>query len=176
MPLQPFPGFRHVETHHCITGSLRHIYLHNEHDLSEELLLGIGNGVGFVYWQQKGAQPFIGGRYMDRKRGYEVITGERTGVGVTMHTTSSARKAEQSLLARLERGEPVMLQVDMGYLPYFDFGGEEYHFGYHVIVACGYDPATRTVLIADRDADLHPVPLEALAAARGSTYKPFPPQ
>jgi hypothetical protein len=32
-----------------------------------------------------------------------------------------------------------MLQVDMGYIPYFDFGGEEYHFGGHMVVACGYD-------------------------------------
>ena len=35
----------------------------------------------------------------------------------------------------------------MGYLPYFDFGGEEYHFGYHVIVVAGYNPETRQVLM-----------------------------
>ena len=23
---QPFPGFEHFPTHHCVTGSLRHIY------------------------------------------------------------------------------------------------------------------------------------------------------
>jgi hypothetical protein len=69
-----------------------------------------------------------------------------------------------------------MLVLDMGFLPYFDFGGQEYHFGYHVVVACGYDPVTCKVLVADRDEDLHPVPLEALARARGSKYRPFPPQ
>jgi len=63
----------------------------------------------------------------------------------------------------------------MGFLPYFDFGGQEFHFGGHAVVVCGHDPETGRVLIADRDGELHPVPLEALAKARGSTYQPFPP-
>jgi hypothetical protein len=68
-----------------------------------------------------------------------------------------------------------MLVLDMGFLPYFDFGGQEFHFGYHVVVACGYDPQERQVLLADRDEALHPVSLATLAQARGSTYQPFPP-
>ena len=67
-----------------------------------------------------------------------------------------------------------MLVLDMGFLPYFDFGGKDYHFGYHVVVACGYDPQGQ-VLLADRDEALHPVSLATLAQARGSTFKPFPP-
>jgi hypothetical protein len=63
----------------------------------------------------------------------------------------------------------------MGFLPYFDFGGREYHFGYHVVVAAGYDPQDRLVLLADRDETLHAVALASLAQARGSTFKPFPP-
>jgi hypothetical protein len=69
-----------------------------------------------------------------------------------------------------------MLQVDMGFLPYFDFGGQEYHFGGHAVVACGLDAREGTVLIADRDSTLHTVSLATLAAARASTFKPFPPQ
>lgn len=49
----------------------------------------------------------------------------------------------------------------MGYPPYFDFGGQEFHFGYHVVLACGYNPETRLVLIADRDEVLHPVLIES---------------
>jgi hypothetical protein len=175
MTLQPIPNFTHVTTHHCVTGSLRHIYLFNQHDISEEMLLGVGEGVGFVYWHQKGNPPVFGGRAQP-KPSFEEIAGQRTGVTITPHVTRSARKAESTLLEMLEAGQPVMLQVDMGFLPYFDFGGEEYHFGGHVVVACGYDPATGTVLIADRDEELHPVSLEDLANARGSTYKPFPPR
>jgi hypothetical protein len=175
MSLKPLDGFQHFCTHHCVTGSLRHIYVFNGHDLSEEMLLGIGGGVSFSYWHFKGQSPFIGGRG-GFKPPLEEVTGRRTGVGVEMHTTTSARKARETLLEMLGAGQPVMIQCDMGFLPYFDFGGEEYHFGGHVVVVCGYDPESDQVLIADRDEDLHPVSVEALAQARGSTYKPFPPK
>jgi hypothetical protein len=105
----------------------------------------------------------------------EKAVGRRTGVRVESFRTESAGKAERSLLELLGCGQPAMLVLDMGYLPYFDFGGEEFHFGYHVVVACGWNPETRQVLLADRDEDLHPVTQGTLAQARGSKFQPFPP-
>lgn len=175
---QSFPGFTHFTTHHCVTGSMRHIYEFNGLPISEEMLLGLGAGIGFVYWHTKGSPPFLGGRAnvgRPGEEGLEKAAGRCTGVFVEVFRTESAIKAEKSLLDWLAKGVPVMLVLDMGYLPYFDFGGQEYHFGYHVVVACGYDPDTDLVLIADRDEELHPVPLKTLALARGSRYQPFPP-
>jgi len=174
MTLKPLEGFKSLTTHHCITGSMRHVYVYNDHPISEEMLLGLGAGVGFIYWHQKGAPPFIGGRANARGE-FEPLAGERTGVKIEAHTTSSARKAERTLLETLDAGQPVMLYCDMGFLPYFDFGGKEYHFGGHAVVVCGYDAETRHALIADRDG-LYPVSMEDLEKARGSTYKPFPPK
>jgi hypothetical protein len=173
MTLKPFDQFISLKTHHCVTGSMRHIYAFNGCDVSEDLLLGLGEGVGFMYWQAKGQPPFLGGRATP-KIGMEVLAGQRTRVTIAAHTTTSAGKARQVLLSMLSAGQPVMLQVDMGFLPYFDFGGQEYHFGGHVVVACGYDPQMEQVLIAERDG-LHSVPLADLEKARSSTFKPFPP-
>lgn len=53
---------------------------------------------------------------------------------------------------------------------------QDYHFGGHVVVVAGYDPDTGRVLVADRDSELHPVEWNVLEKARGSEYKPFPPQ
>jgi hypothetical protein len=175
MALGPLEGFKHSATHHCVTGSMRHIYVYNNHDISEEMLLGLGAGVSFSYWHFKGTAPFMGGRG-GFKPPLEIVTGERTGVVVETHRTTSAGKARKALLDMLEAGQPVMIGCDMGFLPYFDFGGEEYHFGGHAVVVCGYDPETDCALVADRDEDLHPVPMEDLARARGSTFKPFPPK
>jgi len=175
MTLRPLEGFKSLTTHHCVTGSMRHVYVYNDHDISEEMLLGLGAGVGFIYWHQKGTPPFIGGRANARGE-FEPLAGKRTGVKIEPHTTSSARKAKRTLLEMLDAGQPVMIQCDMGFLPYFDFGGYEYHFGAHVVVVCGYDAETDQVLIADRDEELHPVSLEDLEKARGSTFKPFPPR
>ena len=172
--LKPFDGFIPLQTHHCVTGSMRHIYAFHGHDTSEELLLGLGQGVGFMYWQARGQAPFLGGRAVS-KPAMEQLAGQRTGVAIASHTSSSPRKAHQTLMESLVIGQPVMLQVDMGCLPYFDFGGQEYHFGGHVVVACGYDQAGNRVLIADRDG-LHPVPLADLERARSSPFKPFPPR
>jgi hypothetical protein len=175
MPLKPLEGFQSLETHHCVTGSMRHVYVYNDHDISEDMLLGIGAGVSFSYWHFEGQMPFMGGRG-GFKPPMEELSGQRTGVAIESHTTTSARKARQTLLETLDAGQPVMIQCDMGFLPYFDFGGQEYHFGGHVVVICGYDPDTEQVLIADRDEELHPVSMEDLERARGSTFKPFPPK
>jgi hypothetical protein len=179
METRTLPGFTHFTTHHCVTGSLRHIYEFNKYPISEEMLLGLGAGMGFIYWHMKGALPFLGGRTnLERPgtEGLEKAIGRRTGVQVESHRTNSAAKAENALLELLASGQPVMLLLDMGYLPYFDFGGEEFHFGYHAVVICGHDPQNRQVLIADRDEALHLIALESLARARGSKFKPFPPQ
>ncbi len=178
MTLKPLEGFKSLETRHCVTGSMRHVYAYNDHDISEDMLLGIGAGVSFSYWHFKGQTPFMGGRgnvSRPGEEGLEKTTGRRTGVVVESYITSSARKAERTLLEMLDAGQPVMIQCDMGFLPYFDFGDTDYHFGWHIVVVCGYDAETRQVLIADRDG-LHPVSMEDLEKVRGSTYKPFPPR
>lgn len=176
--LRPLEGFATYPTDHCATGSLKHIYDFHGQPISEDLLLGLGCGLGFVYFHFKGTDPFFGGRANVAGRteeGLEVTAGRRTGVEVETHVTSSARKAQATLRELLEAGEPALVYLDMGFLPYFDFP-EEFHFGGHVVVVAGFDPETERVLVADRDRELHPVEWEALEQARGSKYKPFPPQ
>lgn len=178
MTVEPMDGFRSLITHHCVTGSMLHIYEFHDHHLSEDMLLGIGAGLGYFYWQQKGMPPMILGRgnvHRPGVEGLEITSGRRTGVKVERFHTSSRRKAENSFLKSMQGGEPLMIHVDMGFLPFFDLP-EDYHFGQHVVVVCGYDPDSQQALIADRDEPLHPISLEDLAMARGSTFKPFPPQ
>src|SRR5512134_1990990 len=109
MTVQPLTGFKSLSTHHCVTGSMRHVYVFNGHDVSEELLLGLGEGVGFMYWQAKGQPPFLGGRTAP-KPSMEAVAGQRTGVEIEIHRTTSSRKARQTMLDLLAAGQPVMLQ------------------------------------------------------------------
>ena len=178
MTLKPFKGFKSLETHHCVTGSMRHVYVFHDHDVSEDMLLGLGAGLGFIYWHTKGMAPMFGGRAnvgRPGEEGLEVTSGRRTGVHVEKHYTGSARKAEKTLLELLGAGEPAMILVDMGFLPYFDQLPEDFHFGGHMVVVGGFDPVTRGTLVADRDGPWHSVSWEDLAQARGSKFKPFPP-
>jgi hypothetical protein len=153
---------------------MRHMYEFNGYPISEDLLLGLGAGVGFSYWHFKGQPPFMGGRAMP-KPSMEAWAGQRTGVKIEAHTTGSARKAKASMLEVLDSGQPLMIGCDMGFLPYFDFGEQEYHFGGHVVVVAGYDAEADCALIVDRDGT-YEVPMADLEKARGSTFKPFPPK
>ena len=181
--VQPIPGFAALDGCHCITSSLARIFHHAGHPLSEEILLGLGAGMGFVYWRMKfGGQEsvFVGGR-SNLKNFYSDLA-QRTGVAIRERQTSSATKAEAELIRLLSSSTPVMLGGDMGMLPWFDFPAE-YHFGGHTFVACGYD-GHDTILCSDIDQRASgvkkgffaPITREQLRKARGSTFKPFPPK
>jgi len=181
--LAPFPNCPALDGCHCITGSLAKIFHHAGHPLSEDMLLGLGAGMGFVYWQMKLAgetMVFIGGR--GNLKGFYQDLARRTGVRIAEKTTASAQKAEDALLRALAAQQPVFLGADMGFLPWFDLPAG-YHFGGHAFVACGYD-GDQTILGADFDQKsggikkgfYAPITLSQLRKARNSPFKPFPPK
>lgn len=182
-PLQPFPNFVALDGCHCVTSSLARIYHAAGHPLPEEMLLGLGAGMGFVYWRMKFAGTetvFVGGR--GNMKGFFQDVGARTGVAIRERQTASAVKAETDLLRMLALQKPVMLGADMGMLPWFDLPAG-YHFGGHTFVACGWDGAD-TVLGSDIEQKASgvkkgftaPISLEQLRRARSSPFKPFPPK
>lgn len=180
---QPFPKCPALDGCHCVTNSLRKIFHWAGHALSEEMLFGLGAGIGFVYWQMKmGGETsvFVGGR--GNLKNFNQDLARRVGVCIREMRTESAKKAEEALLRLLAKGQPVMLGADMGFLPWFQFPAG-YHFGGHTFVACGFDGG-ETVLGSDMDAKASgvkkgfyaPIRLDALRKARGSAFKPFPPK
>jgi hypothetical protein len=176
----PFENCPALDGYHCQTNSLAKIYHHYNCSLSEDMILGLGAGLGFIYWQQKGISPFIGGR--GNTKNFFQDVGKRTSVKIDVTSTTSEKKAEEALLGKLQKKEPVMLYGDMGFLPWFDLP-QDYHFGGHTFVVCGYDNQN-TVLASDIDQKAaglkkgfyYPLSLGELKKARNSPYKPFPPQ
>ena len=147
------------------------------------MILGLGAGMGYIYWKMKmGDQDyvFIGGR-ANNKNFFENI-GKRVGVKIQRFSTSSEKKAQKTLLDQLTLKHPAMLFGDMGFLPWFDLP-EDYHFGGHTFVVCGYDQKNK-VLASDIDQKspgmkkgfYYPITLEELRKARNSPFKPFPPK
>lgn len=180
--VKPFNNCPCLNGYHCQTNSLAKIFYHSGHPLSEDILLGLGAGMGFIYWNMKmdaGNYVFIGGR--SNKTYFDDLS-ERTGVKIAEKSTASAKRAESTLIEKLAEREPVMLFGDMGYLPWFALP-KDYHFGGHTFVVCGFD-GKNTVLASDMDQKApglkkgfyYPVTLEKLTQARSSPYKPFPPK
>lgn len=181
--IEPFPHCPALDGYHCVTNSLAKIFHHAGHPLSEDMLLGLGAGMGFIFWQMKmptGTYIFVGGRG-NGKNFYKDL-GTRTGVEIREVTTSSAKKAEADLLRVLAEKKPVMLGGDMGFLAWFHLP-EDYHFGGHAFVVCGFD-GDKTVLGSDMDPQMSglkkgfysSISLEQLSKARNSPFKPFPPK
>ena len=178
--LHPFPNCPALDGYHCQTNSLAKIFHYHGHPLSEDMLLGLGSGMGFIFWHQKGTYPFIGGR-ANLKSFFSDI-GKRTSVKIEIKNTSSSQKAERRLTELLSKQKPVMMYGDMGMLPWFDLP-DDYHFGGHTFVVSGFD-GFQTVLASDMEQKAtglkkgiyFPVSLNELKKARNSTFKPFPPK
>lgn len=183
MKIRPFKNCPALDGYHCQTNSLAKIFYHHGHPLSEEMLLGLGAGMGYIYWKMKmGDQNtvFIGGR-ANTKNFFQDI-GKRTRVKIKTISTTSEKRAKKTLLDHLALEHPVMLYGDMGFLPWFDLP-KDYHFGGHTFTVCGYDQK-KTVLASDMDQKApglkkgfySPITLEQLGKARNSKFKPFPPK
>ena len=181
--IKPFDNCPALDGYHCQTNALAKIYNFHSHPLTEDMLLGLGAGMGFIYWKMKFKEStyvFIGGR--GNTKDFFNDIGKRTGVKINVISTSSVKKAEVKLLKKLEQKEPVMLFGDMAFLPWFELP-QEYHFGGHTFVACGYD-GQNTVLASDMDQRArglkkgfyYPITLEQIKKARNSPHKPFPPK
>ena len=181
--INPFDNCPALDGYHCQTNSLAKIFHYYNHPLSEDMILGLGAGMGFIYWKmniESTPYVFIGGRGNNKDFFYDL--GKRTGVKINVVTTGSTKKAEISLLEIMEKKKPVMVFGDMGFLPWFTLP-QGYHFGGHTFIICGYD-GKDTLLASDMDQTAcglkkgyyFPITREQLSNARGSKFKPFPPK
>jgi hypothetical protein len=83
-----------LDGYHCITNSLAKIFYRNHHPLSEDMLLGLGAGMGFIYWKIKLGSTnsvFIGGR--GNNKDFFSDLGKRLDVKISSVSTGSARKS-----------------------------------------------------------------------------------
>jgi hypothetical protein len=169
------PDFSLFGGKHCETSSLMKVLRYHGHTFSEEMLLGIGGGVGFIYWHNKTMPiPFIGTRSGGRDN-FLVKICERLGLSCRLEKTASSKKAHYSLMSLLSEGEPVIVYGDMAFLPYFR-APEGAHFGGHSFVVFGMDEAKGEAYISDRGANPITIDIDDLVSARGSKYPPSPPE
>ena len=134
---QPFVG-QHCETvaTGCLLGAagVR---------LSEPMLFGIGEGLGFIFLNLRTLPlPFVGGRV----KPFELTRALCANLGVrcAASETTSKAKAWASFEQALRGGLPVGLQVDCFHLEYFS---KPVHFAGHFVAAYGFDG--RDVLLVD---------------------------
>ncbi|KOV85223.1 BtrH N-terminal domain-containing protein [Nocardia sp. NRRL S-836] len=153
-----FPGGQH-----CETTALGAVLRHDGLVLSEPMLFGLGEGLGFVYWDARNMDfPFLGGRVKPA-----VLTrtaAARLGVALHVQETGSPRKAWENVTTALAAGRPVGLQLDSYHLDYFT---TKVHFGGHFVALYGYDDTHAHLVDTAQQGGTVKTSLASLERARG---------
>lgn len=158
----------------CMTSSLWKLLHHMGYDISEEMLVGIASGLGFIYWKMKQMPtPFVGGMNGGRFPTILGLAVDRLGGEWKVLKSSSVKRAHKHLRETLEMDQPALVCADLGFLDYLSLGGDD-HFGMHTILVYGIDEKTDEAHVSDRFATPITIPLSRLQKARASEYHPFP--
>ena len=169
------PGFTHRVGVHCATTAFRNVLEYRGLPLGEDMCFGLGSGLGFTYWKDKRMPfPFVGGRTRD----LEKDLCRNLGIGMKAYETRSRKKAYVTLRKLILKNQPVIINVDLYYLPYF-WGNQKppsgAHFGGHFIVVAGIDKEKGIAYVADTNfPGLQEIKLSDLEEARDPKHRPFP--
>ncbi len=129
------PDFTPFKGEHCETMATGNLLKHCGINLSEPMLFGLGEGLGFAVLNFKNMPlPFIGGR--PRPEDITKALAKNLGLDIEFRKTSSKKKAWQNVKTFIDAGQPVAVRIDAYYLDYFTAG---IHFGGHYLAAHGYD-------------------------------------
>lgn len=154
--LKPFDG-QHCET--TATGTLLQQIGIN---LSEPMLFGLGEGLGFIYWNMKTMDsPFIGGRIKPDLLTQNIA--RNLNLELTVKETSSPQKAWAQVKDLLDSGQTVGLKLDCYHLEYFS---NPFHFAGHYATIYGYDDQNAFLVDTGQQGGLVQTSLESLAKAR----------
>ncbi|MGW1102467.1 BtrH N-terminal domain-containing protein [Streptomyces sp. NPDC002540] len=149
---------------HCETTALGVLLRHQGLDLSEPMLFGLGSGLSFIYWDSKNIGfPFLGGRVKPFDLTRNLATGLK--VELVVQETTSPRRAWENVVAPIDAGHPVGLQLDSYHLDYF---GSKVHFGGHVVAMYGYDEHDAYLVDTDQQGGAVSTSLTSLAQARAA--------
>ncbi|MEC0247677.1 BtrH N-terminal domain-containing protein [Paenibacillus chitinolyticus] len=157
-------GFVPYQGEHCETTTMGNLMQFAGIRISEPMLFGLGQGLGFIYWDSKGMGfPFIGGRV----KVDELTTNlaDRLGLTVKVQETSSVDKAWRNVQSYIERGIPVGLKLDSYYLDYFT---NKVHFAGHYAAIYGMDDEYAYMADTRQQGGLVKTRLTNLAAARNA--------
>jgi hypothetical protein len=173
-------NFEHRPGKNCQLSSLRKVLAFHEIELSENMLLGMASGLGFLYWSMKQMPaPFIGGLNGKDIALFENVL-SRVGGKAELVKTGSQKISYKQFKDQLREGSPLITFVDMAYLPYFfrddaPYPNEEVgHFGGHTFVVYGLNEKENTVYVSDRYNKPSTLTIEQFMDAHGSKFAPFP--
>ncbi len=161
-------NFKHLPGHNCVTTAIRNIVNHYGYRYQEPMVFGLAEGLGFQFRSVEGlVNPYLSGV----APGLVDSFCRNLGLEYDVAEFDSDNSAMLDLRDHIDRQVPVMVQVDLFYLPYFQ---STMHFAGHRLVPTGYD--SDFVYVADTGyQQIQQCPMDKFIEARKSAQPPFTP-
>jgi hypothetical protein len=154
--LDPFIGI------HCETTATGTLLKQLNIELSEAMIFGLGEGLGFIFWNMKSmGHPFIGGRVKSLDLTKNLAN--NLNLRFEAQETTSVKKAWNRVKAAIDAKQVVGLQLDSYHLEYFDI---KFHFAGHFAAIYGYDEHLAYMVDTSPNGSKVETSLESLALAR----------
>jgi len=157
---------------HCESSAILNMLNYQGYSVSEQQIIGAGSTLGFMF--EKGDFPFLGSRNLEMRD--EAFS----NLGISWQGNNSDKnRGWEDILKILKEDNPVVLRVDMRYLPYLyggKYGSRYMSFGWHMICLFGIDGEKQTAIVTDTaQKGFQEIALKDLWKARFSDTKVLPP-
>jgi hypothetical protein len=172
-------NFVHRVGHHCESSSMRDLFEYYRFPMSEAMAFGLDATMGFGFFDTTNNISFIPESnvpfFLGGKQGTiepNSLACRLLGITLRKQSFTSADKAWEESKKLINQDIPLILQIDLGYLPYFEEEGE-IHFGGHAITLAGYDEGNGIAFIGDSEYNgFQEIKIEQLKKGRSSEYGP----
>jgi hypothetical protein len=162
--------YQHGPGGHCSSTALRDLLKFHGHEFTEDMVFGLGVGIGFIYYSHPEMKPPV--YIVGRAHNMEEQLCSQLGIGLEVVSGLSPEEGWLAVKRMMDSGEPAMVHADVYYLDYLR---AKTHFSTHRIMLVGYDEEKGVAFVADNDRDeIQECSLENLATARSSAYLPQP--
>jgi len=161
---------------------MRDLFEYYGFPMSEAMAFGLDATMGFGFFDTTGQTSFIPTSdipfFLGGKQGKiepNSLACRLLGITLRKQSFTNADKAWEESKSLLNQSIPLLIRVDIAYMPYEDFDEEmeEAHFGGHAVVLGGYDEEKGIAYLGDTEFEgFQEVSIDILKKARSSTYGP----
>jgi len=161
---------------------MRDLFEYYGFPMSEPMAFGLDATMGFGFFDIAGQISFVPESdipfFLGGKQGTiepNSLACRLLGITLRKQSFTNEDKAWDESKNMINQDIPLLLRVDIAYMPYegFDNEMEEAHFGGHAVVLGGYDEEKGVAYIGDTEFEgFQEVPIDILKTARSSLYGP----
>ncbi|MFX1370765.1 MAG: BtrH N-terminal domain-containing protein [Promethearchaeota archaeon] len=168
--------------YHCESSSMRDLFEYYRFPMSEPMAFGLDGTMGFGFFDTTSQASFIPESeipfFLGGKQGTiepNSLACRLLGITLRKQSFTNPDKAWQESKRILDQDIPLILRVDIAYMPYegFDEELDVAHFGGHTVTLGGYNEEKGIAYIGDTEFEgFQEVSIDILKRARSSMYGP----